>query len=105
MAVYRDVQDDISVDTLYVLSIPKNNQVINCWDTIEEDYINFDATSSKTDISSLQKLTDNEYSVIPGNTGKAKISIVAEDGRKTWFNVIVVDDADDMPDFVKEGVS
>jgi len=101
LAVCRDMPDGcISVDTLYVLSIPGNSQLLQCYDIALDHKIDFTATSSKSNIAKLTQLDSETWSTTSYNTtGESTINIKTADGRKTWFKVKVVDDMNDAPTF------
>ena len=103
LAVTREIDNGgLSTDTLYVLSgvTGGNDQRIKCYDYLE-DYVNFDATSSKSNIAKLTHLTYHVWRTTSYNTtGESTINITTEDGRKTWFTVKVVNSVDDMPEFI-----
>ena len=101
LAVCRDMPDGcISVDTLYVLSIPGNSQILQCYDIALDDKIDFTATSSDSAIAKLTQLDSKTWSTTSYNTtGESTINIKTADGRKTWFKVKVVDDMDEAPTF------
>ena len=103
LIVTREINNnDMSTDTLYVLSgvTGGNDQEIKCYDTVREDYVDFDAASSKSNIAELKQIDSACWFTTSYNkTGEAKVGIETKNGRKSWFTVIVVDDMDDAPGF------
>jgi len=103
LAVYKEFDNGyLYLDTLYVLSgvAGGNDQIISCAEVFEEEYIDFTATSSKSNIAKLIQSSYRYSTTSYDETGEAKISIKTKDGRKTWFTVIVVDDMNDAPEFI-----
>jgi len=109
LVVYKKLNDGyVSIDTLYVLSGVEggNDQNFECYDSSKKDYVDFTATSSKSNIAKLKQLDSKTWSTTSyDETGEAEIHITTIDGRKTWFTVKVVGSVDDMPEFTPAPIS
>ena len=105
--------DSVSTDTLYVLSgvAEGNDQKIFCKDVVDKYYVDFTPTSDDDSIAELNgPHSDSEgdmyyYTTSYDETGEAKISIETENGKKTWFKVIVVDSRNKIPEFKSTSAS
>ena len=103
LVVTRKVDNgDLSTDTLYVLAgvTGGNDQIVECYDLSKDDYVDFDATSSKSNIAKLERIDSSCWRTTSYNTtDESTINITTANGKKTWFKVIVVNSVDDMPEF------
>jgi len=96
---------DLSTDTLYVLAgvTGGNDQIVECYDLSKDDYVDFDATSSKSNIAKLERIDSSCWRTTSYNTtGESTINIKTADGKKTWFTVIVVDGMSAAPEFIPD---
>ena len=94
----------LHVDKIYLLPSTQNI-AMSLRDMTNSVYSDFTATSSNDSIASIDyDDTSLGYTVIlikAHAVGTTRINITAEDGRKTWTDVIVVASASDMPTFVE----
>ena len=111
--VYKDgsavvgltISDNIStghVGKIYLLPSTQNISMI-LYDITNNVHPDFTATSSNDSIASIDydKLIGILTTILikAHAVGTARINITAEDGRKTWTDVIVVDTVADFPAF------
>ena len=68
------------------------------------DYVSFSAeiSGSKNIVSLTPKEKDSGnlyYKIVGDEVGETTIKMKSSTNRTTWFNVVVVDSEDDLPDF------